>query len=84
MHAGRPGVVQCASVEHRWHVVPTHAGPFALPTQCESVWHCTHIIVARLHARLFMGALTQSASDMQRSWQVLVLPIVMQTLGGVQ
>jgi hypothetical protein len=61
-------------------VVPTQTGPFALPAQCVLFWHCTHIMVARLQARLFMGAIAQSASDPQRSWQVLL----MQTCGGMQ
>jgi hypothetical protein len=38
-----------------------------LPAQCELFWHSTHIIVARLQARLLFGALAQSESDEQRS-----------------
>jgi hypothetical protein len=40
--------------------------------QCVLFWHCTHIIVVRLHARLLLGAIAQSASDAQRSWHVLL------------
>jgi hypothetical protein len=81
---GSPGAVQSVSTAHCRHVVPTQTGPAALPAQCVLFWHCTHIIVARLQARLFMGAAVQSASDMQRSWQLALLPLMMQTCGAVQ
>jgi hypothetical protein len=84
IQTGRPGEVQSASTTHWRHVVPTQAGPLAFPTQCVLFWHCTHIIVARLQARLFMGAIAQSPSDMQRSWQVALLPLMTQTCGRVQ
>jgi hypothetical protein len=84
IHAGSPGVLQSVSPMHWRQVAPTQTGPLALPAQCVLFWHCTHIMVARLQARLFMGAIAQSASDMQRSWQVLVLPAVTQTCGGAQ
>jgi hypothetical protein len=80
---GRPDVVQSASTPHWRHIVPTQTGPFALPVQCVLFWHCTHMLFVRLQARLFMGAVAQSASDMQRSWQVALLPLMMQTCGGV-
>jgi hypothetical protein len=73
-HTGSPGAVQSVSTAHWRHIVPTQTGPAALPAQCVLFWHCTHIIVARLQARLFIGAAAQSASDMQRSWQLPLLP----------
>jgi hypothetical protein len=66
-HMVMPGAVQSVSAPHWRHIVPTQTGPVALPTQCVLVWHWTHIIVARLQARLFIGAVAQSASDAQRS-----------------
>jgi hypothetical protein len=65
-------------------VLPTHTGVVGVPAQCVLFWHCTHIIVLRLQARLLPGAMAQSASDMQRSWQLALLPLMMQTCGGVQ
>jgi hypothetical protein len=81
---GSPDVVQSVSAPHWRHIVPTHTGPAALPVQCVLFWHCTHMLFVRLQARLFMGAVAQSASDMQRSWQLALLPLMMQTCGGVQ
>jgi hypothetical protein len=78
------GAMQSVSAAHWRHIVPTQTGPAALPTQCALVWHCTHIMVARLHARLPPGAAAQSASDMQRSWQVLLPIPAIQTLGAMQ
>src|SRR5689334_10193090 len=82
-HAGRLAFVQSVSAAHWRHIELTQTGPLALPAQCALVWHCTHIIVVRLQARLLLGAVAQSASDMQRSWQLLLLPMTMQTCGGV-
>jgi hypothetical protein len=81
---GRPAVVQSVSTAHWRHVVPTQTGPVAFPAQCVLFWHCTHMLLVRLQARLLFGAVAQSASDMQRSWQLLLLPVMMQTCGGVQ
>jgi len=41
-------------------------------------------MVARLQARLLPGAMAQSASEAQRSWQLLMLPMMMHRLGGMQ
>jgi len=81
---GKPAVVQSVSAAHWRQVVPTQTGPVVLPAQCVLFWHCTHMLLVRLQARLLFGAVAQSASDMQRSWQLLLLPLMMQTWGGVQ
>jgi hypothetical protein len=84
MQAGSPGVVQSVSAPHCSQLSPTHIGPLVLPTQCVLFWHSTQIIVVRLQASLLLGAVAQSASDAQRSWQVLLNVPMMQRLGGVQ
>jgi hypothetical protein len=58
--------------------------PPALPAQWSLVWHSTHIIVVTLQARRFPVAVAQSASDAQRSWQVLLKVPGMQRLGAMQ
>jgi hypothetical protein len=80
---GSPGVVQSASTPHTSHWSPAQTGPPALPTQCVLFWHSTHIIVVTLQAR-FVVCVAQSASDVQRSTQVLLLLPMMQRLGGMQ
>jgi hypothetical protein len=84
IQAGRPGAVQSVSAPHSSQFSPTQVGPLVLPTQCVLFWHSTHIMVVRLHARLFPVAVAQSASEEQRSWQVLLNVPTMQRFGGVQ
>jgi hypothetical protein len=66
MHAGRPGAVQSVSAPHCSQLSSTQIGPPVLPAQCVLFWHSTHIIVAKLQARL-VAELAQSASEAQRS-----------------
>jgi hypothetical protein len=82
--AERPGVVQSVSTPHCSQLSSTQTNPPALPTQCALFWHSTHVMVVRLQASLLLGALAQSASDEQRSWQVLLVLPAMHRFGGVQ